>query len=355
MFKHLILLAAAALCAQPAFATTAKLGVGDPAPKIDVSKWVKGDAVPSFEKNRIYVVEFWATWCGPCRVSIPHLTEMQKKNKDVTFIGVSVWENDTNGVAPFVDKMGDKMGYRVAMDDVPSGGSGQEGAMAKTWMAAASQPGIPTAFVVNKEGRIAWIGHPMNLEAPLAKIVAGTWDIEKFAKVQAAEPEITKALKSKDFKAALAAIDRVVALDASMESKYGPMKFKLLLADKNYADAYAYGETLVNGGAFKELPANEAADALNGIAWTIVDPKSTNLEKRDLALAMKAALRANELTQGKNPAILDTLAKVHFDSGDVAKAIEVQQKAVDLADDPDMKEELSQRLEQYKKASKPKG
>jgi thiol-disulfide isomerase/thioredoxin len=348
MIKPLILLAAAALCAQPAFATAGKLGIGDPAPKIDVSKWVKGEAVSSFAKDHIYVVEFWATWCGPCRVSIPHLTEMQKANKDVTFIGVSVWENDQQDVAPFVEKMGDKMGYRVAMDNLPSGGSGQDGAMAKAWMAAAAQPGIPTAFVVNKEGRIAWIGHPMALEAPLAKIVAGKWDIEAVAKVAAAEQDVTQALKAKDSKAAVAAIERVVALDPTLEAKYWKTKFKLLLGDKSYADAYAYGAKLADG-TLKDSP-----DALNELAWTIVDPKSTNLEQRDLKLAMKAAFRANELTQGKNPAILDTLAKVHFDSGDTAKAIEVQQKAVDLADD-EMKEDLTQRLEQYKKAGKPKG
>lgn len=350
MIKHFVLLAAAALCAQPVFASADKLVVGDPAPRLDVGKWVKGEPVKSFDKDHIYVVEFWATWCGPCRVSIPHLTEMQKANKDVTFIGVSVWENDQGDVVPFVDKMGDKMAYRVAMDNVANGGEARDGVMAKTWMAAAKQPGIPTAFVVNKEGRIAWIGHPMALEAPLAKIIAGKWDIEAVAKANAVEQEITAALKAKDSKAAIAAIDRVIALDASREAQHGFTKFRLLLGDKNYADAYAYGAKLVDGAL------NNDSEALNMIAWTIVDPKSTNLEKRDLQLAMKAAVRANDLAKGKSPAILDTLAKVHFDSGEIAKAVEVQQKAVDLAEDPEMKDELSQRLEQYKKASgKPKG
>src|ERR1700688_3375629 len=82
-----------------------RLGIGSPAPKLEVQEFVKGDPVKQFDKNKIYVVEFWATWCGPCRTSIPHLSELQKKNKDVTFIGVSVWESDQSKVKPFVEEM----------------------------------------------------------------------------------------------------------------------------------------------------------------------------------------------------------------------------------------------------------
>ena len=154
------------------------LSVGDPAPKLAVKSFVKGEPVSEFEPGKNYVVEFWATWCGPCRTSIPHLTELQKKNADVTFIGVSVWERDQAKVKPFVDEMGDKMAYRVAVDAVGEKENGSEGAMAKTWMTAAGQDGIPTAFIINKEGKIAWIGHPMSMDKPLEKIAVwalGTW------------------------------------------------------------------------------------------------------------------------------------------------------------------------------------
>ena len=57
--------------------------------------------------------------------------------------------------------------------------------MAKNWMTAAGQEGIPTAFIVNKEGKIAWIGHPMEMDKPLEKIVAGTWDLKERARSSA--------------------------------------------------------------------------------------------------------------------------------------------------------------------------
>ena len=154
------------------------LDIGSPAPKLEVKEFVKGEPVKALEGGKIYVVEFWATWCGPCRSTIPHLTELQKKHADVAFIGVSVWEDDPSKVKPFVEEMGEKMNYRVALDAVPEKGAGDDGAMAKNWMKAADQNGIPTAFIVDKAGKIAWIGHPAAMDKPLGKIVAGEWDIE---------------------------------------------------------------------------------------------------------------------------------------------------------------------------------
>jgi thiol-disulfide isomerase/thioredoxin len=60
------------------------LKVGDPAPKLHVSKWLNGDPVEKLEKGTTYVIECWATWCGPCRASIPHVSELNTKYKDKT-------------------------------------------------------------------------------------------------------------------------------------------------------------------------------------------------------------------------------------------------------------------------------
>ncbi|MBX3110901.1 MAG: redoxin family protein [Fimbriimonadaceae bacterium] len=171
-FARVLAAALTLVVAATSFASGGELAPGSKAPSISVKKWVKGKEVTSFEPGKTYVVEFWATWCGPCIQSIPHLTEIAHKHKDVTFLGVSIWEDDSK-VQEFVDKMGDKMDYNVAY------GGNKEG-MAETWMAAAGQNGIPTAFVV-KDGVVRWIGHPMSLEKPLDEILAGTFDDAKFA------------------------------------------------------------------------------------------------------------------------------------------------------------------------------
>jgi hypothetical protein len=85
--------------------------------------------------------------------------------------------------------MGEKMTYRVALDDKSSQ---TNGAMAETWMTAAGQHGIPTAFIVNKQGQIAWIGHPIALnETVLGDVLSGKYDM---AKASAAYQEQEKAM-----------------------------------------------------------------------------------------------------------------------------------------------------------------
>ena len=118
-------------------------------------------------------------WSLPRFDSSPQRVATKFKNKGLIVIGQDVWERDLNLVEPFVKEMGSKMTYRVALDTMAEGG---EGRMAQTWMLAAGRNGIPTAFLVDKRGIVAWIGHPMQLkEALLEEVLAGTFNTAKAA------------------------------------------------------------------------------------------------------------------------------------------------------------------------------
>ncbi len=83
---------------------------------------------------------------------------------------------------------------------------------------------------------------------------------------------------------------------------------------------------------------------LNEISWRIVD--EPGIEERNLELAMKAARRANDLTDGVDGAILDTVARIYFEKGNFEKAIVYQRMAVKHSEGP-MLTELQATLEKY--------
>jgi thiol-disulfide isomerase/thioredoxin len=161
-WKFLMALVALGSALSVGLAAEPTLKQGDAAPKLQTGKFVQGDAVKEFKPGQAYLVEFWATWCGPCKASIPHLNEIHKKYKDkgLVVIGQNCWERDEKLVGPFVKNMGEKMTYRVALDN-KEGSKG--GKMAESWMRAAGLRGIPSAFLVDTKGKIAWIGHPKDL------------------------------------------------------------------------------------------------------------------------------------------------------------------------------------------------
>src|SRR4051794_38543923 len=188
----------------------AKLAVGDDAPALAVSTWMQGDEVKSFEKGRVYVVEFWATWCGPCIVMMPHVAELQRQyKKDVTVIGFSAKDklgNNEERVAEFVKKRGPKLGYTFAYEE---GDKTRE-----AWMTAAGRGGIPCAFVVDREGKVAFIGHPMYLDVVLPRVVSGKWQYkEGMQEIEAIEKEVTALFGSSSDKDPAAGLAQFAAFD----------------------------------------------------------------------------------------------------------------------------------------------
>lgn len=152
------------------------LNLGDQAPALRVSEWIKGTPVQQFQKGKMYVLEFWATWCRPCIASMPHLSALSRKYKDkVTVIAIDIYESklrpakSAKQVKAFVDSMGNGMDFNVAIED--------SNFMEKRWIDATGERGIPKSFVVDTKGRLAWIGHPKDLDTVLPKVINKSWDI----------------------------------------------------------------------------------------------------------------------------------------------------------------------------------
>jgi len=351
------------LAAAAAFANT-KLDVGTKAPELKVAKWVKGKEIKSFKKGNVYVVEFWATWCGPCKQSIPHLTELAAKYKGkVDFTGVSVWEQQESPtdssyfgkVDEFVKSMGPKMNYNVAVD-------GTDKFMAKNWMQAAEEGGIPAAFIIDQEGDVAWIGHPMgDLDSTLQKVLDKKWDKNAFALSRAQEKEKEAKVKQgfKDLQAAVRAKDWDGAVAKGNEIKkinaeFGPTVDTAIVMGALAVDEAAgmkLAREFSNGSLGKDPM------ALNQIAWFIVDD-ATKMKSPDYALATDLARKAVNAGGDKMPEVLDTYAVALSKNGQLDEAIAASEKAVALINAagsryPDsMKKEISDRLASLKAKKK---
>ncbi len=162
--------------------------IGDNVPTLRVKKWLKGTPVEEFEKGKVYVVEFWATWCAPCKASMPHLSALAKQYKgQVTFIAMDVFEETgttRTQVQSVVDAMGDKMNFPVAAED--------SNFMARDWLKSAGEFSIPNTYIIDQNGKVAWIGHPKDLEKVLPKVMNNTWDINAALSERNLEVKLTK-------------------------------------------------------------------------------------------------------------------------------------------------------------------
>jgi thiol-disulfide isomerase/thioredoxin len=333
--------------------TNTTLKVGDAAPSLAPSQWLQGDPVKSFETGKVYIVEFWATWCGPCRASIPHVNELYKKLKDkgLVVIGQNVWERKSvEDVTKFVKDMGDKMTYPVAFDG--------ENRMAKTWMEAAGQEGVPTAFLVDKDGKIAWIGHPMDgLDKVAEEALAGSFNPAKEAERKEAQQaqlkvmgahaqKLGEAMLAEKWDDALAEVAEMQKV-APAEAKDGiaVLKFGIYTSKKDGKAAADLARQIS-----ESTPDNP--ELLNILAWELATAEG--LQPRDMDLALALAMRANKAAEEKDPGVLDTLARITFMKGDAKQAIELQKKALGLATEQPIKDDMAKTLKSYEAGTLPK-
>jgi thiol-disulfide isomerase/thioredoxin len=317
-------------------AAKSKLSVGDAAPKLSYSKWIQGEPrITELASDKTYVIEFWATWCGPCIAAMPHLSELSKKYVGkVDFIGCDVWENKHGGdknqesyykkVAKFVEdksKLG-KLTYNVITDNTAED-------MGNNWLNAAGIDGIPSSFIINK-GKIAWIGHPAYLDSIVAGVLDGTFDPMKVvAKTKeqlqyeqdeiafkAAITEYKRVEATKDYDKTLLLIEKATADFPAYSYMFVSDKFMLLLNHFSQEKAIAYGWDLQKAG---------------GVNGQIVIANLVDLDLDKPVYEFAAEAMSKWDTMKTAPKVLDYTAMFYMKAGHFDKAVEYQKKTIAVA------------------------
>lgn len=323
-FSTLLTFACVAACATTALANAqrVKLGVGSNAPVMDIAQWVKGEFNQS--EAEVYVVEFWATWCPPCRKSIPHLTQLQSEfgPNGLTIIGIT--DEDASDVEPFVTRMGSKMDYVVGIDN--------RSKTNRKWMQAAGLKGIPSAFIVDRSGIIQFVGHPLSdeFESTLAKVMTGRYNQ---AKQELAAPVIAKARRNvagQSWTQAAKAYNEAIAIDQMVFADLYIEQFKMLLLKKRDTNgAYQFAATII------ATRGEDDPELLTWLADTIAGDPDLQPSQRRLSVAIQAVETALKHARQKNdPKYLSAVAKIKFhmyevsdDIVDIDDAIEYQRQA----------------------------
>lgn len=366
VFKKKIAMSLLSAICMAQFAVLA-VSPGEKAPPLEVSKWIKGGPVElSAGKDKLlYVIEFWATWCPPCRQSIPHLSELAEKYKDkIVFCGIS--EEPAETVEKFVAGQKD-MNYNVAVDD------DGETTVAYT----GNEGGIPVAFLIGKDGVVQWRGHPMELDAVLDKVLDNTFDLKRQCRIDKLRDEMQVAIRTGNEKEVVRSSEAILKEDpADMNAlRVRMMVFEmnndnpgaLELIDesiaKNPDEPILYflklGLLPASGGGRKEIAGaarnivdkfGAAPGPLNNLAWIILTELPFRLAPLDVAL--EAAERSVELTggDGDDPAMLDTLARAYYAVGRLEDAVRVQERSLKKLGGDDNEAKVADVLARYRQA-----
>ena len=291
-------------------------------------EWVKGSAPTAWEPGKVYILECWATWCGPCVAAIPHVDALYDKyqEKGLRVIGVNVWEDGKDKVTDFVTKKGDGMSYPVAY-------TGKGGVFETEWLKPAEVGGIPHAFVV-KDGKVVLTSHPMQInDALIEALLAGgeeqTKALEGLKASQRKQGEASnaiqafrKATQQKDTAAMEAAFADLKKLDP--EGRSLPfLELDILLAKSDWAalePALAKLAETPDGG----MVLTSTAQKLNHL------PDAPESFRKSVAAGM-----AKQLETKGHPVQFQILAKLQWSLGDKDAAKATAKRSVEWVKAPE--------------------
>lgn len=161
MYRTIALVFIAAVtagCSQPEPEDLA-YAEGDPVPPVENIEYLQGTPVDFTDDHKAYVIEFWATWCAPCKESAVALTKLQRKYDEHGLLVAGFSDEKDSMVKPYLAQYGENMAYTIGLDPL--------GAVKKDFLdnyTPDPMMGIPWAFLMDADGKLVWRGHPMDKE-----------------------------------------------------------------------------------------------------------------------------------------------------------------------------------------------
>jgi len=127
------------------------LPLGAEPPEIVAADWLNTDSPQTLAelRGKVVLVEFWATWCGPCVAGIPHLNQLHKKYHSDGLKILSFTDEDRTTIEAF-QKAHTPIEYTI----------GVSSNLDRTY----GVTGIPHAFLIGRTGKLLWHGHPASPE-----------------------------------------------------------------------------------------------------------------------------------------------------------------------------------------------
>ena len=366
------------------------LVVGSVAPDLNVESWLSkgnGDRFPEvtkFEAGKVYIVEFWATWCPPCVASMPHLSELQEKYEAKGVQVISITDEPLEEVSAFLQRQvrSDPSKTYAELTKNYCLTTDPDGSSHFSYTEASGVPGIPAAFLIGKSGKIEWIGHPVEIDEPLELVVADKFDAVAYQKIQAERKRLTaevggvlQLVQGGNAEEALVRLEGIIAgapedektsltvlqveiLGASGKPKLAVQKLDELLAKASGEDEIEMRMLKLQISAAEKMPGAEkaffeiaelanSAGLQNSSAWAVVQMRldGTAVSPQMVAKARQLADAAVEAQPV--PDVLETQAHLAFIQGDVDKAIEIQTQAFEMAREPQLRQRLAKFLSEW--------
>jgi thiol-disulfide isomerase/thioredoxin len=307
-----LLAVGAALSTSLALAGDATVAPGQPASSLSDVRWIQGDPITRFETGRVYVVDFWSTWCAGCIDSIAQLNALaQRYESKATFIGVHIWQKEAAPKpAEFLEnrsKAGKSILTFAVAEDV-------DGGIARAWMDATASLGLPTAMILDRSSRLVWFGNAADLDIPLKEVIDGTLDVARSTaemnrrvRVNRLANESDKAIDREDYDEGTRLILEALAADPDAVSAWIPSTYGHILAVSRSNEV---ATRFVDAVFATEL--ESTAEMYAGLAHAIFHFRP--MELRDLEFALALATLARDASSDNDCQILKLIEDIRAET-----------------------------------------